>query len=315
MNRFFSIILLFPVLFIATLVLTFTSYNFRAINEMQEIMMRDAADSANDAAVEEAQRIAHVDIYGKTTLDPESVWAEYKRTFLRSLNLFSDKNMEIFEGYCPATIIAVNDGYFMRLRTLDENGEIVVRFSQKIPYARETSSGSIVADTMNGAFIYGKQGGDIRVWGDEAPVESQDGGIHDTAAIGLELVRAMDYCIEVENAAVSNPLWDTQKFYVPKELIDTVYYDAVSFKGLSVLNLIQGFDMKSSKPIDYFTISNTQLINSNRFACYEVGGKKYYSLIHEDNTIPEANQNTAKTVVSTKMEAARLGYSPDPRYY
>lgn len=316
MHRFFSIVLLFPILFVATLVLTFTSYNARSINEMQEIMIRDAADAANDAAVEEAQRIAHVDIYGKTTLDPESVWEEYKRTFLRALNLFSDKNMELFEGYCPATIIAVNDGYFMRLRTVDEDGEIVVRFSQKIPYARETKSGSIVADTMNGSYIYGRQGGEIRVWGDDAPIESEEGGIHDTAAIGLELMRAMDYCIEIENAAVTNPIWDTQKFYVPKELIDTVYYDAVSFKGLSVLNLIQGFDMKGSKPVDYFTISNTQLVNANRFACYVAdNGKKYYSLLHEDNTILEANPDTAENIVSTKIEAAKLGYSPDPRYY
>lgn len=315
MNKFFSILLFFPVLLISLLVFTFTSYHKNSLYEMQEIMVIDAANSANDAAVREAQRIAHIDSYGKVTLNPSRVWEEYKRAFLRSINLFSDKNMDLFESYCPSTVIAVNDGYFIRMRTLDDEGEIIVAFSQKIPYARETDNESVVADTLNGSYIYGINAGVVRIWGDDAPLVSERGGIHDSPAIAAELMKAMDYCIEIENNSLTNSIWDSQSFYVPKEVADSVYYDSVSFEGLMLINLIQGFDLKGTTSIDCFTISNTQLIVTKQYACYTSSGKKYYSLLDESNTIEQAKKDIAETTVQTKMEAARLGYSPDPRYY
>lgn len=317
MGKFFSITLFFPLIFIMMLLVTLVQYQSQAVTEMSEIMVRDCADAANDAAIQEALRTVNSDIYGKVTLDVEQVWDVYKHTFLSGMNLYSDRNMEIFEGYCPATIIAVNDGYFVRLRTMDyahESGvpQPTYAFSQKIPYAREVGN-EIVADTMNGLYIYSylQSGGAVMLRGEDIPLESEEGGIHDSSAIALELIQAMDYCIEVSNSENSNTLWDTQRFYIPKELIDTIYYDAVTFEGIAMFNLIQGFDMKGSKPIDYFTMANTQIVEATHYLCFERGGEKYYRPAKSALVSGETFLDT----VTTKRMAAINGYSPDPRYY
>ena len=328
MNRFFSLVVCFPIFFVLILIASFVGYQQQALTEMHEIMVAAAANSASDAAVFASRRVAHVDLYGRTTLDPEFVWAEYKRTFLRSMNLFSLENMERFESYSVATIIAVNDGYFVRMRTVDYNHpsgspQAVFRWSQKIPFARQVNHNGVdvvVADTMNGAYIFGlvlsgMGAGQPMVWGNDVPVPDVRGGIHDSRAIALELIQVMDYLIEVENASLTNNLWDRQRFYIPMELIDTLYYATVSFEGLSIINLIQGFDMLGGGPVDYFTISNTQLVEARQYVCFvDDDGMWLYRPLH-DGSVINANDPRVIIVVPTREQAARLGFFPDPAYY
>lgn len=105
MNRFFSAVLFFPPMLIVILMLSLLQYQTEASTEMYEIMVRDCADAANDAAIQEALRTVNSDIYGRVSLDVEQVWHVYKYTFLTGMNIYSERNMELFDSYCPATVI------------------------------------------------------------------------------------------------------------------------------------------------------------------------------------------------------------------
>lgn len=318
MHRFFAIVLLFPVILILSFCIALVNYTYDATSEMSEIMVRDCADSANDAAVEEALRTMNIDSYNRVTIDVEQVWSIYKSTFLTGMNLYSEKNMEVFEGYVPAIVIAVNDGYFVRLRTTETvNGVVqpVYRFSQKIPYARVIGS-NMVADTMNGFHIYSAtvgtiSSGSVYLHGEDTPVTDNPGGIHDTSAIARELIAAMDYCIEVENSEMSNMVWDAQRFYLPEQLLDSVYYDAVTFEGFAMFTLIQGFDMKGNKPVDYFTMANTQIVDATHYICVERDGNLYY----RPSKVGLTTDETYRDSFTTKEFAAIAGFGPDPKYY
>lgn len=312
MNKFFSLVLFFPGMLIAMLLLTFANYQSNAIYEMQEIMLRDCADSANDAAMEYALSEMTTDVFGNAVINPEEVWYTYKSTFLSAMNLYSDRNMDTFEAYCPATIIAVNDGYYMRMRILDSNDEPAYIFSEKIPFARAEGD-NIVLDSMDGSRTYdynNASGGSGMVTVNEP---SNDGTTkwHDSVAIATEIMQAMDYCITLENESIHTSTFVDNMFYVPSQLLDTLYYDTVTFEGFTLLNLIQNFDMKGGKPLDYFTITSTQIVDSTQYVCYTSGTNKYYvdSKLW-DRTGENGTGADAIKIVSSKEEAALLGYSP-----
>lgn len=311
MNRFFSLSLMFPVFLIVILMISFTQYQGLAMYELSEIMLRDCADSANDAAMEFALSEAVVDAVGNISLDIEEVWYTYKANFLMAMNLYSERNMELFEAYCPATIIAVNDGYYMRMRTLVTNSsgvqEVAYVFSQKIPFARKNGS-LLISDTMDGTNIYYYDtgvGSSEQVYVYDASV-SDIAGLHDTGAIATELMRAMDYCIALENESMSTGLWDANTFYVPSELTDELLYNTVTFEGFTMLNLIQGFDMKGTKPIDYYTITNTQIVDAIDYLCFSLNGEFYY--LSSAYELPSGSSILTST--STREQAALKGYSP-----
>lgn len=364
MNRFFSLINLFPLLLIIVLLFSLVSYNQKATVEMQEIMINDWSNSATDAALHLAKRVSNIDLYGRVTLDPLEVWDEYKACFLRAANIYSIKNMTLFEGYCPATIIAVNDGYYMRMRVnsdsswewdaassswIETPGKVRYAWSQKIPYARGDAQ-HYWADTMNGAYIFGyNRGGSLSVLdpahggtrtvdpgsfvlGNEGVImPDQAGGYHDMQAIALELIRAMDYMVSAENLSVTSGVWGKQHFYLPTEFVNQIQYEAVTYKGFVLMNLIQGFDMLGNKPVDFYTIAATQLVEATQFVCWTAGNsygaKGYYRPVYLNhpkfgNTMDTYGGRMSAVptgsimhVVSSREQAARLGYYPDPGFY
>ena len=313
--------------------------------EMQELYVGHAANSASDAAVELALETAHIDMFGRVTIDPEIVWAEYRRTFLRALGIDGARNRNSVEAYFPAVVLAVNDGYFMRVRTMVERGgieHVEYVWTQKIPYARTWTSPVsgdtyIVGDTMNGSYIHGVGPVDgaaqPMVWGsgEAVPCTTRSGrtirditypivppdleGLHDTAQIGSELVRAMNHMVEIENSILTGVPWAGNRFYVPRALVDEVYYDAVEFFGLSLMVLIQDFDMIGHRPVDYFTVSNTQIVVGEMYALMIDGNApggtgwyapaEWYRVNEVSLGLPPVSQ-----FALTQIQAAQSGFWP-----
>jgi len=315
MSRYFGIVVIFPCLLILIYMISFLNYKTAARREILTIRADAAANRSTEAALIEAQLNAHVDSYGTTIINPEFSWQAYRRVFLRSFNTGGQKVEAMMDAWVPAMLIAVNDGYYMRMITSDgttyqmgasENSIMRYRFSQKIPYAR-VIGGEYVADTLNGSYIYSYiQGFGTQVRGIHTPVDDTVGGIHDGRAIVAELVGAMSYMVELAND--NNNKWTTQ-FYLPRQFLDDTMYSAVTFKGMTVMCLIQGFDLLSHDKLDTHSIAASQMVTAKQVVLYTRGGKNYYAYLSD------YSPDTFLTVVSSVEEAARLGHNPDPLYY
>lgn len=315
MSRYFGIVLIFPCLLILIYLVSFLGYKAEARRELLTIQANAAADRATEAALIEAQLNTHIDSYGSTILDPEFSWQAYRKVFLKSFGTGGAGVEAMMDGWVPAMLIAVNDGYYLRMVTSDgttyqtganPNSVMRYRFSQKIPYARIVGN-EYVADTLNGSYIYSyTQGFGAQVRGTHAPVEDSPGGIHDGRAIVEELVGAMSYLVEIAND--NNNKWTTQ-FYLPREFLDDTLYSTVTFKGITVMCLIQGFDLLSHDKLDVHSIAASQMVAARQVVCYIRGSNKYYAYLRD------YSPSNYITIVSTVEEAAKLGHNPDPLYY
>lgn len=132
---------------------------WRSFNEnIDRIRLTYAVNNASDMATEYLLEFSQETPYGNIYIDPNTVWYVYKYTMLRGLNLYSAENMNRVEYFFPVSIIAVADGYFLRIINREEvayNSPIqgsdmsvpmsgkseqwIYRFTQKIPYARTTT--------------------------------------------------------------------------------------------------------------------------------------------------------------------------------
>ena len=315
MSRYFGVVILFPCILILIYIISFLDYKTAARREILTIRANTAADRATEAALIEAQLNAHVDSYGTTIINPEFSWQAYRRVFLKSFNTGGQNIEAMMDAWVPAMLIAVNDGYYLRMITSDgtsyqmnENPNSVMRyrFSQKIPYAR-VIGGEYVADTLNGSYIYSyTQGFGTQVRGIHTPVEDTMGGIHDSRAIVEEMVGAMSHMVELAND--NNNRW-TSQFYLPRQFLDDTLYSAVTFKGMTVMCLIQGFDLLSHDKLDVHSIAASQMVMAKQVVCYTRNGQNYYAYLSDYS--PE----NFLTIVSSVEEAARLGHNPDPLYH
>jgi len=314
-SRYFGIVVIFPCLLIVIYLVSFLNYKTEARREFITIRTNAAANNATEAALIEAQLNAHVDHFGKTIINPEYSWQVFRRVFLKSFNTGGAKVEAMMDAWIPAKLIAVNDGYYMRMITSDgtswqtggnPNSVMRYRFSQKIPYARVVG-GEYVADTMSGTYIYSyTQGFGAQVRGTHAPVEDTPGGIHDKRAIVGELVGAMSYMIELAND--NNNRWINQ-FYLPRQFLDDTLYSTVTFKGMTVMCLIQGFDLLSHDKIHVHSISASQMVAARQVVCYVRNGRNYYAYISD--FMP----GNPLHIVSSVEDAARLGFNPDVLYF
>lgn len=296
MNRFFTIILIFPVLFLLVLSVMFTKYQRDSYSEFQELKLSAAANRANDAALITAQIDGHLDTYGRATIKSDWAWYAYKKVLLNTFQIASEANIQKFDSYAPAVLIAVNDGYFMHMKDTEDD----YRFSQKIPYAR-AEGGTYYADTMNVTYIYTVSGSTI-IKGEGTPEIDSPKNIHNTVAIKQELIGAMNYLVEEAN--VGSTSWGGKRFYLPKQFLDNTLYFTVTFKGLSFMVLVQDFDMLPGYKLDFHTISNTQLVPVRKVVCYN--GLYCW----EKDYIGES-----KITYDSPDEAAKNGFNPDPNKF
>lgn len=347
---------MFPIWLVYLVILTATTVQFvdNAVYFSNVPVQRDkyqidyALQSASDASIQQLQDTSQLTPSGNIYVDPEFIWKTYKYTFLRSLNIYSQANMENLEVSFPTTVIAVNDGYYMRMLVDEQttNGtEKKYRFTQKIPYARTTQVatvttdghnnlplngvvgderiipiGSVVADTMDGSNIIAyKEGltasdGSRRQYQiyqtDGNKLKTALGSAHDVVDINKMLLEAIDYSMFYNGGKKKN----AATLAVPDQLSSDLLSPSVSFVGPTIFALSDSFSLKGRTFFNYFSVGASQLVEARNYYCYTRVGKKYYSTLN-----PELNAGAGFAAVEqiyrTAQEAAMHGYEPDPMYY
>jgi hypothetical protein len=76
-----------------------------------------ALNASSDAATEFMLHESDTTPFGNILIDPNLVWDIYIFTFLESIGLNSEQNRRDVQSFFPLVLIAVNDGYFLRLAT------------------------------------------------------------------------------------------------------------------------------------------------------------------------------------------------------
>ena len=133
MNRWFALVLFFPVLIVSVSIVILSAYKNSAYEEFMQLRLNSIMNNANDAALFIAQESRTVNNAGNIELDPDDMWATYKAVFLSSFGIYDDYHSKIIDSYTPAVLVAVNDGYFLKMRY--DGDETGYRFSQKLPYS------------------------------------------------------------------------------------------------------------------------------------------------------------------------------------
>jgi hypothetical protein len=347
---------MFPIWLVYLVILTATTVQFvdNAVYFSNVPVQRDkyqidyALKSASDASILQLQEKSQLTPSGNVYVDPEFIWKTYKYTFLRSLNIYSQGNMDNLEVSFPATVVAVNDGYYMRMLVDEQttNGtEKKYRVTQNIPYARTTQvatlatdgnnnlpldgvlgdekiipAGTIVSDTMDGSNIIAyKEGltasnGSSRQYQiyqtDGNKLKPALGSAHDVVDINKMLLEAVDYSMFYNGGKNKNGA----TLAVPDQLSGQLLSPTVNFVGPTIFALSDSFSLKGRTFFNYFSVGASQIVQARNYYCYTRAGVKYYSTLN-----PELNSGAGYAAVEQiyrmAQEAAIHGYQPDPVYY
>lgn len=347
---------MFPTWLVYLIILAATTFQFvdNAVYfsqipvERSKYQLDYALQSASDAAILELQDKSQLTPSGNTNADPEFVWDVYKYTFLRSLNIYSEANMENLEVSFPTSVIAVNDGYYMRLLVDEQTThgtEKKYRFTQKIPYARTTQVasvttdgqnnlalsgivgsqltipiGTVVADTLDGSNIIAyKEGvtaddGSNRQYQiyqtDGNKLKTALGSAHDVVDINKMLLEAIDYSMFYNGGQTKNGA----TLAVPDEVSDELLSPSVSFVGPTIFVLSDNLSIKGRSYFNYFSVGASQVVDARNYYCYTRNGWRYYSTLNPE-LFPGSDYSTVEQIYRTATEAAINGYSPDPTHY
>lgn len=305
MKRWFILMLFFPILLLSVFIYVSVIYQNRAYEEFMLLKLNSAMNRANDASVFTAKNSNTINQSINVELNPDDMWEVYKTVFLSSFNIYDKYHIEMIENYTPVVLIAVNNGYFMKMHYQDTN-QTGYYFSQKIPYCisyENDGSQYIISTTMNrkNEYVLNPSSSKLEYY------ENGFSSIKNTTSseeINKSIIRGI-YTMVSSASKVSK-----QQFFIPTKLVEDTRDTTVNFKGISMIVLVQGFDIFTQKPIHHFTVSNTQLVPVSYIYCYEVNGNKYYTskkIIKEEWHL--------KKIVTDNYIAAKYGYMPHPEFF
>lgn len=306
MNRWFALILFFPISLLSVLSLTMISYQEKCYEEFIQLKLNAVMNRANDSALYTVQMSNTLNNSENIEVNPNDMWDTYKTIFLSSFQIYDDYHSDMFEAYTPAVLIASNNGYYMKFRYEDE-GNTGYNFSQKLPYCilyNNDGSEYIISATINRKNEY------VLNPSSSPSLELYENGFKSISNIKV-LEEVNNYLIRgIQTMMNSSFIVSKQQFSIPVQMTEEARDTVVNFKGISMIVLVHNFDLFTKKPISHFTVSNTQMTLSSKIFCYDVNGKQYYTSIKviKDNW-------TLKKVVNDCYIAAQLGYSPHPEYF
>jgi hypothetical protein len=221
----------------------------------------------------------------------------------------------------------INPGYYA-LRT-----EWVYKFSQKIPFARITEvstpttgtviiggvpafaptipAGTVIADTMDGMGVmaYLPSGEYVHYMLDGNFLKSKKGSAHYVPAIGLELLKAIDYQMNW-NASEMSIYKRGGVLQIPNEITAALASDNVTFIGPEVIVFADQFNWIGNHAMSFYTISNTQIVENTLYYCYIWNGEKLYSFRPPwEWESPESLEIYG--IFAEQHQCAERGYYPD----
>lgn len=274
-------------------------------------IMNKASDAALTLALE-SNNVSDRD----TVINPYLCSEVFYKVIMESYKISDTKrNRQYIYSKVPLLGLIVNDGIYLgyaKNGVYDSSAREYVKFvwTDKMPFTYEDGS-KVYAMTIDGediksisipisadpigGNILGVDPGNTIEFNDSLPIGDSERKMKITSRIVDVFVGT------IQSLNKENP---SKKLFIPSE-IDS--YKTVPIEGPTLMAIVQDFDLKTTKPINKFSISATQAVEGSVVVGYVETGKKKYCYANQYNG---DIANIIKTFTSFK-EAAKDGYNPD----
>lgn len=305
-------------LYLATLLLFFSTYIRKDIEEFEQLKLSYAIDYASDAAMLQLiqSRDLSMDYSDKDYLsaNPQEALDTFVDVFLFNYGLIpSDLNRShVKMNFIPTFTVAMFDGYYMATPRLVENahpypengihdGTWDLVFSPKMPYIYINGTSSYALN-MGSDYTLKMSGNLLSKPKGFPPGITSKEQIH--REISNIVSKDISYTINTFNE--NNPNW-ANTFYIPSAL--TTFTGVNPIEGPSVIAIVQNVDFATSTPISAFSVAGSKIQSARMVGGYVRNGQKYYCYMDK---LP--GFITIEDLFETVHDAAMAGYAHDMMY-
>ncbi|THF73914.1 hypothetical protein [Cohnella fermenti] len=324
MSRFFGIVNLVVIIFLAALLTGYMTYRYKESNEIEQLKLSYAIDYATDAGTMAMLDTASLDMdYSKfkyLNMDPNLALDAFLDVFCFNYDLPPTKeNKDMMKDYIPVAAVATFDGYYLASHQLvhnnggdypetaenDSDWDLV--FGMKLPYSYKPDGNSSATYALNMGleYYYALEGGTLSKQMGLPPDES--GTLTPNEArkyINDKIANSMADSIDTFNE--NNPNWQNS-FYIPSSL--TTFSGVNPIEGPSFLVLVQGLNLTTARSISGFSVSGSKIDLVRSVVGYTRNGQHYYAFADK---VPEGV--AVEELFTSLDEAAEDGYSFDPLF-
>ncbi|MDQ0885055.1 hypothetical protein QFZ81_000143 [Paenibacillus sp. V4I9] len=318
MSKNFGVVNIVGVLFLAALLIGFTTYVYKERNEIEQLKLSYAIDYSTDAGAMAMLKTGSLDMdytMNKAfTVNPQLALDTFLDVFCFNYDLQpTAQNKAIIKDYIPVAAVATFDGYYLASQQLVKNGggnypetaakdvDWDLTFGMKIPYTHNYL-GTSYALNMGLEYTLALTGNNLTKQMGLPPTAA--GTMSQTdARVKINDIISNDMANSISRTNNNNPNWKNN-FYIPSQL--TTFSGVNPIEGPSFLVLVQGVTLSTSRPISGFSIAGTKIDTARMVAGYVRNGANYYCYVDK---IP--GSVTVNNLYSTVKEAALAGYYAD----
>ena len=316
MKNFFSIILIFVILYMFYFPVAYLKYARAEDEEFSELLLSKAVDYAGEAAIAACLENEDIELdYSYAdymVISPERAAYIFASALCLSYGFpQTDYNLDSIVNKIPAMVFAVYDGYYIAEERETGNGEAALRWGLKRPYLVDTD-----INNPNAGTLYGVELGMRTV----SIVNKSTLSVtkHDTYAglpfdkeimlqhINREINRDVNEVLK--RYAVNNNKPNIQSFYLP---VSAGTAGVRRIERPSLIIVMQDMDIEGIRAADLSVISGMTAAEKRVIVGWTDGaGRKYYC--RQDTAVDSAQlwiQQNGKFFDSTE-DAAREGYLP-----
>lgn len=286
-----------------------------AVSDNEYLRLTQTMNKASDAALTlalESNNVSGED----TVINPYLCSEVFYKVIMESYRISdTERNRQYIYSKVPLIGLVVNDGIYLgyaKNGIYDNTAREHVKFvwTDKMPFTYENGA-KVYAMTIDGeniksisipssanpvgGNISGIDPGNKIEFNDSLPIGDSDRRMKVTSRI-VEIFTGTIQSLNRENPS--------KKIFIPSELNS---YKTVAIEGPTLMAIVQDFDMKTTKPINKFSIAATQTIENSVVVGYTESGKRKYCYADQyDGDVA----NIEKAFTSFKA-AAKEGYNPD----
>ena len=321
MKMFFGIILVFVVMYMFYLPVTYLKYAREADAEFSALLLSKAVDYAGEAAMSACIEVAHIETE-YTDSYHMIMWPERASDAFASLLCLSyglpitEWNIESIKQKIPVMVLAVNDGYYIAQRQESGNGESALMWNLKKPYVIDTNP-----ESPNAGMIYGVELG-RDVW---RSVNKQTLALNmgrnynalpfnqETMLQHINLAINRDITAVLTRHAIENGGSNVQSFHLP------ITANAIGVRRVekpSLIVVMRDFDLDGTRPVDLSVVSGTMVEQRRIVIGWTDGmGNRYYCYSGQADSAAQTWIQINGIVFDTVEQAARAGYLPFPNAF
>lgn len=316
MKNFFSIILIFAVLYMFYFPITYLNYARAEEAEFSGLLLSKAVDYSGEAAMSACLEVTDIEIdytYSDyMVLSPEKAAYSFASALCLSYNLLqTDYNLNSIVNKIPAMVFAVYDGYYIAEVRETENGEAALKWGLKRPYVIDTNP-----DNPNTGTIYGVElgMGTVNIVNKaNLSVTTQDtytGLPFNRETMLQQINRAINRDVNevLKRYALNNNKPNVQSFYLPVSN-NTVGVRRV--ENPSLIIVMQDLDIDGIHAADLSVINGMTAAQKRVIVGWTDGtGRKYYSLQGQADSTAQVWIELNGQLFNSVEDAARAGYLP-----